>query len=199
MRFHHDLRERPTGGGRYSSVTQPSLAVLTFLMYLYSVPRVAFSGGALQDPLSLGEFCFAEIDVQSIGFGIDRHRVAILQQSKRAAVLCFGSDVANDEPVAAAAETAVGQHGHIAAESGAHDGTGRCQHLRHAGSTFGSFVANHDDVPFLNFLFLQRVKHVFFAVEAACRTGELQPFFASDLGDRTVRGERAAQDANVTA
>ena len=32
----------------YSSVTQPWLAVLTFLMYLYSVPRVAFSGGATQ-------------------------------------------------------------------------------------------------------------------------------------------------------
>ena len=36
------------GRPRYSSVTQPSDADLTFLMYLYSVPRVAFSGGATQ-------------------------------------------------------------------------------------------------------------------------------------------------------
>ena len=122
-----------------------------------------------------------------------------LHQGDGAAVLGFGRDVADDEAVRAAGEAAVGDEGDVVAQAGADDGAGGREHLGHAGAALGAFVADDDDVAFLDLLLLQAVEHVFFAVVAAGGAGEFEAFFAGDFGDGAVGAEVAAHDADVAA
>ena len=93
---------------------------------------------------------------------------------------------------------AVGQQRHVVAQAGTHDGGGRRQHFRHAGSAFGTFVANDDDVAFVDLLLFQGREHLFFGIEHVGGSGKHESLFAGDLGDRTFGREVASQDLDVT-
>ena len=72
--------------------------------------------------------------------GVDGDRVAVLDDGERAADEGFGRDVADDEAVAAAGETAVGDERDVLAEALAHDGAGGPEHLAHAGAALRAFA-----------------------------------------------------------
>src|SRR6056297_1980816 len=66
------------------------------------------------------QFRRGHVDVQGIRFGIDRHDVTVGKQTDRSAVLRFRRNVTDDEPVAATAKPPVGDHCHVAAQTGTH-------------------------------------------------------------------------------
>ena len=158
---------------------------------------MALNGGAFQALRRLASSASVTSTVMRFCLGVERDLVAVLHQGDRAADLGFGRDVADDEAVAAAGEAAVGDEGDVGAEAGAHDGAGGGEHLGHAGAALRAFVADDDDVALVDFLLLEGVEHVLFAVEAVGRAGEDEAFLAGDLGDGAVGAEVAAHDADV--
>ena len=69
-----------------------------------------------------------------------------MEQGNGTAHGCFGCHVAHHGAVGCSGEPAVGDEGHIVAQSLAHDGGGDGQHLLHARSALGAFVTDDDDV-----------------------------------------------------
>ena len=125
-------------------MTQPSDAGFTFLMYLKSVPRVAFSGGGVKRCAAPRQLGRVHRQVHHVLLGVDGDDVAVAHQRDGSAVLRLGRHVADDEAVGAAGEAAVGEERHVLAEARAHDDGGGRQHLRHAGPALRALVADHD-------------------------------------------------------
>ena len=73
-------------------------------------PRLQFFGGHFHGQFPL--------------HGINDNRVAVLHQTDNSAEIRFRRHVAHDETMAAAAEPAVGDEGHVFAQTFAHDGRG---------------------------------------------------------------------------
>ena len=65
-------------------------------------------------------------------------------QGDGTALLGLGRHMADHESVRAAAEAAIRDEGAVIAQTGAHDGTGGGEHLRHAGATLGALVPDHN-------------------------------------------------------
>ena len=112
-------------------------------------PGVAWLGSAFhalrREAISLG--------VMSIQFefpflGVDGDGIAVLDEGDGTADISFGRDVADDEAVAAAAETAIGDERHVFAKAFAHDGGGGREHFPHAGTAARPFITDDDDVAF---------------------------------------------------
>jgi len=146
---------------------------------------------------ALREFGVGEVDLDRVGFGVDRDLVAVLHERDRAAELSFGGHMADDEACRAAGEAAVGDQRDVLGEPGAHDRAGRREHLGHAGPALRAFEADDHHVALLDLLLLHGVEHVFFRVEAVGGAGELEAFFAGDLGHRAVGAEVAAHDTDM--
>ena len=145
-----------------------------------------------------GEFGRWEIYVDFIAFGIDGDGIAIFKECKGAADLGFGGDVSDDESVGATAEATVCEESDVGTESGAHDGGGGCEHFGHSGAALRPFVANDDDVAFLDASLFESGEHEFFGVEAAGGSGEDESFLAGDFGNGAFGADIAAHDANVS-
>ena len=74
--------------------------------------------------------------------------VAVLHHGQRATIVGFWRDVPDHKSVCAAG-LYVGNKRHVVAEAGTHDGARGTKHLSHARAALGSFVTDHDHIPFL--------------------------------------------------
>ena len=144
------------------------------------------------------DFGFGDFEVEGSVLGVDGNGVSVLDNGKGAAFVRFGGDVADNEAVAAAGESAVGDEGDVVAESFAHDGGGGRQHFSHAGASFGAFVADDEDVAFLDFVVEDGLEGGFFGVEGFGSAAEMEAFFAADFGDGAGFGEIAVEDDEVS-
>jgi hypothetical protein len=124
---------------------------------------------------------------------VDGDAVAVADQTDRPADGRFRRDVAGDEAVAGAREAAVGDQGDVV-DAAALQGGGDLQHLAHAGTALGAFVADDDDIAFADRAVLDGVEGVFLAVEDAGRALEPVGLVAGQLDDRAVRGDVAVDD-----
>ena len=97
----------------------------------------------------------------------------------------------------AAGETSVGDEGDSLAEALTHDGAGGSEHLAHARSALGAFVADDDDVAVFDLAVEDTAKRGFFGFVDDGLAGEGVAFLAGDLGDGAFGGEVTAQDAQV--
>eukprot|EP00982_Pelagococcus_subviridis_P017416 31537-Pelagococcus_subviridis.AAC.2 len=147
----------------------------------------------LSRPLLLPRLPLRVVDVERVHrplLRVDLDDVAVLDQADRAAGLRLRADVADDEPVRAAAEAAVGDERAVLPEAGAHDRGRRGQHLGHPGSAFRAFVSNHDHGAFERVRVLgERVEHLFFGVVHLREAFEVEAFFAGDLRHGAVGGD----------
>src|SRR6478609_878949 len=107
--------------------------------------------------LTFSELGVGQLYVKSPDVGVDLDDVTILQQGDRAAHALTGQR--------------------------------RCggEHFPHAGTAARSLIADHDHLALLVGLLLDRLEGVFFAIEAAGRTGKFQLRHARDLHDRALR------------
>ena len=144
------------------------------------------------------DFGFGDFEGEGSFVGVDGNGVSVLDNGKGAAFGGFGGDVANNEAVAAAGESAVGDEGDMVAKPFAHDGGGGRQHFSHAGSAFGAFVADDEDVAFLDFVVEDGLEGGFFGVEGFSSAAEVEAFFAADFGDGAGFGEIAVKDDEVS-
>src|SRR3989338_5384738 len=78
--------------------------------------------------------------------GINRDRVAVLDDRQRPAHIRLGCDMPDYKPVASAGKSSVGDQSHLFAQALAHHGGGRGKHLAHAGSALGSFKTDDDHI-----------------------------------------------------
>ncbi len=129
--------------------------------------------------------------------GVDGDLVAVLDDGDGAADEGFGGDVADDEPMAAAAEASVGDEGDVFAEALAHDGAGGGKHLAHTGAAFRAFHAHDDDVAFLDLVVKDRLQRGFFGLEDNGFAFEFEAFLAADLADGAFGAEVAFEDDEV--
>ena len=141
------------------------------------------------------QFRGVEFDVEGTGGDVDFDGIAVLNQADGPARGGFRADVADAVAARAAREPAVGDQADLAAQAHAHDGRRGREHLLHAGTALGAFIANHHHMPFLD-LAVEDARHrVFFAVEADGGAGVLEDVgrHARRLDDRAVRGDVAEQ------
>ena len=90
-------------------------------------------------------------DVNAAVGKIDADAVAVLEQADGAAFRRFRRDVADAGPGGAAAETAIGDEGHLVAQSHADDVAGGREHFLHARPAARPFVADDHHVARLDF------------------------------------------------
>ena len=117
-----------------------------------------------------------------------------LDEGDRAAGRRLGRHVADHEAVRRAAEAAVGDEGHRAAEPLPDEGGGHAEHLGHAGGALRPLVADDDDVAGLDPLRLHRLERRGLAVEDAGRARVREPLVPDQLRHAPLGGERAAED-----
>src|SRR6478609_6118979 len=146
--------------------------------------------------LTFSELGVGQLYVKSPDVGVDLDDVTILQQGDRPAHGRFRPDMADAEPAGGAGEPAVGDQGDLAAHPLPGQRRRGREHLPHPGTAARPLVADHDDLAFLVGPLLDRLKRVFFPIEAAGRTSKFQLRHARDLHDRTLRSEITLQPDN---
>src|SRR5262245_48168360 len=99
-----------------------------------------------------------------------------------------------DKPVAAAGKAAVGDQCDFISESLSHDCTRRAEHLAHTRRTFGTFVADNNDIAGDDSAIQNRLQRGLLRVEHARAARERQAFFSSDFRHRAFRREIAVED-----
>ena len=124
-------------------------------------------GAALEGFAAAGEFAGGDFEIELMGEGVDGDGVAIFHEGERAAEVGLGRDVADDEAARAAGEATVGDERDVVAEAAAHDGAGGGEHFAHAGSAFGPFVADDDDVTLFDFVGEDGLERGFLGIEDA--------------------------------
>ena len=95
-----------------------------------------------------------------------------MDQSERAAFGSFGRDVSDGKPRGPAGEAAIGDERANLAQPLRLQIAGRIQHLLHAGSAFGAFIADEDHVAGDDFVAKNGIDRCILALEDARRTGE---------------------------
>ena len=150
--------------------------------------------GLLPRLASGGQFLRRNGQRQLPFLGVNADGVAILHERNRPAHISLRRDVSDHEAVAAAAEPSVGDERHVFAEALAHDGGSRRKHFPHAGSALRPFVANDDDVAFLDRAVENGFHRLLLGFKHDGLAFEVQPFLAGNFCDRAVAGEVAAQD-----
>ena len=75
-----------------------------------------------------------------------RPGVNVERRPSTSQVLVAWTDMADNETVCAAGETAIGDQRDFLAKTLAHNGGGGRQHFTHAGAAFGTLIADHDHV-----------------------------------------------------
>ena len=131
--------------------------------------------------------------------GVDDDAVAIADERDRPAVLRFRRDVADDEPVRAAGEPAVGEQRHVGAQPGAHDRRRRRQHLRHPRSALWSFVPDHDDVALADLALLEPREHRLFGVVDLGGPSNRSPSFPVIFATEPSGARLPVEDPDVPA
>ncbi len=153
----------------YSSVTHPSDALFTFLMYLYSVPRVALKGGrfhaAWRVCISAGVMSRSIVPCSESIFTWSPLRATAMGPPSMASGVTWPMM----KPWRAAGEAAVGDEGDVVEQAVAGEGAGGGEHFGHAGAAFGAFVADDDDIAFDDLTGFEAAEHVFFGVEDVWR------------------------------
>src|SRR5690606_4688226 len=142
---------------------------------------------------AFGQYLLRHVEVDRAGFGIDADGVAILDQRDRATFGGFRADMADAEAARGAREAAIGDQRDLLAHAEAIERGGGREHFAHARAALGPFVADDDDFAGLDVASLDRGEGVFLAIEAARRPFELKARHASNLHDRAIRREAAAQ------
>ena len=77
----------------------PFARALYVLDVLIERAASGFVGRILVGGFAAGEFVGRDVHVNPVGFGVDRNRVAILDQPDRFATLRFGGDMSHDKAV----------------------------------------------------------------------------------------------------
>jgi len=150
--------------------------------------------GLLPRLASGGQFLRRNGQRQLPFLGVNADGVAILHERNRPAHISLRRDVSDHEAVAAAAEPSVGDERHVFAEALAHDGGSRRKHFPHAGSALRPFVANDDDVAFLDRAVEDGFHRLLLGFKHDGLALEVQSFLAGNLRDRALAGEVATQD-----
>src|SRR5690606_10828142 len=161
---------------------------------LVKSPAGELVGRLLPMLLAGRQFGVREGDVDFVRLGVNRDRVAVLQQCDRAANLGFRGYMANEETVRAAGEPSVRHEGDLVPQAGSHEGGRRREHLGHAGAALRAFITDDDHLAPLDLPLLQTAQHLFFAVVAERGTGERQPLLAGNFGDRSGGRDIASHD-----
>src|SRR5438132_6764265 len=103
------------------------------------------------------EFRVAHVELDEQLVGIDRDRIAFLDQSDVSADVRLGSHVTHDHAPGATGETPIGYETHRLAQPLPDQRRGRSEHFLHAGTPFGPFIAADDHVARLHLLGYDRL------------------------------------------
>ncbi len=162
-------------------VTAPSEAELTSVTYLAKTPDLIAGRGSGPEVNATGHLGGIDLEVHHAAIDIDVDDIAFVDRGDGAAVEGFGRDVGHHEAVRGAAEAAVGDEGDFLGESGADNGAGDAQHLAHAGSAAGPFIADHNHVASLDAAFGDGGHGVFLAIEDARGTTMVRALWPESL------------------
>ena len=143
---------------------------------------------------ALAQCGVADLDFQNALIDVDVNGVAFVYGGDRSAQRGFGRDVAHHQAASGAAEAAVGQQRYRSAQAFADNRRSHAQHLAHAGTALGPFVADDHHVAGLDALSGDRGHGIFFGFENARRAAMAQAFVPADLGDAAFGREIAAQN-----
>ena len=105
--------------------------------------------------------------------------------------------MADDETVAAARETPVGDQRNVLAHALAHDRAGRAQHFSHAGPANRSFMADHDNIPLDDGTVQDGRERRLLRLEHARVPGKAQPFLARNFRHCAGRRQVAVKHDQV--
>ena len=99
------------------------------------------------------------------------------------------------EAVCCAAEAAVREKGDGIAKSCADQSRGNGEHFPHAGTAFGTLVANDNDVAGFDFALVNFGEGRFFAIEDSGGSAEIHGVVSRNFYDATFGGEIAFQNS----
>ena len=119
---------------------------------------------------ALGNFLFAELGSERSRGDVDGDDVAIFQQADEATLSRLRGDVTDAGSVGRAGKAAIGNESDGVAEAFAHDVAGGCEHLLHAGTALGTFIANDHHIAGLHFVGKDAGTSLFLALENNRRT-----------------------------
>ena len=154
------------------SVTAPALAGLDELdVFAQRAAGVGWWFG-LPGGEAVLELFGGDFDVELEVVEVDFDGVAVLDGGDGAADCGFGAYVSDDGAVGAAGEASVGDEVDLLAEALSDECAGDGEHLSHAGSAFGAFVADDDDVASFDLSPLERGRDLLFLVEHLGWAGE---------------------------
>ena len=143
---------------------------------------------------ALLEGCGIDLDLELAGGDVDVDDVALMDGGDGPAERGFGRDMTDHETAGCAAESSIGDECDAAAETLADDSRGNPEHLPHAGTALGTFIANYHHVSAANCLCGDGVHGFLFTFKDARRTGMAEALVAADFGDAALRSDVAAQD-----
>ena len=127
-------------------MTAPSEADETRAAYLAITPVAKRGSGSRHSASRASSSSSGRSTLKGPVLDVEGDGVAVSQGCYGAAVGGLGGDVAGHEAAGRAGEAAVREQGDGLAEALADEGRGDAEHLAHAGSALGAFVADHDHV-----------------------------------------------------
>ena len=181
-------------GPRLGSVTAPSDADETRAAYLAITPVAKRGSGSRQSARRASSSSSGRSTLRVLLLDVEGDGVAVRQGRYGAAVGGFGGDVAGHQAACGAGEAAVREEGDGLAQALADEGRGDAEHLAHAGSALGAFVADDDHVVFGDASGLHGAHGVFFGVEDAGRARVQEAGVAGDLDHAALGSEVALED-----
>ena len=122
----------------------PCEALETTRAYFFSTPVRSGLGGGVYAATRAAISSSLSATSMPAGVDVERDRVAVAHDRKRAAVRRLRCDMPDHQPVRRTREAAVGDQCDVLAEPLADDRGGHMQHLAHARAPGRPLVANHD-------------------------------------------------------
>src|SRR5207248_3052066 len=135
---------------------------------------------------AVGQFRFADIEVNRAGLCVNRDPISIMNQRDWAASHRFGSDMADHQSAGRSAETSIGNHRAVVSVTLPNERRGGRKHLAHSRPAARSLIADHHDIAFFNYGRLDRVKRIFLAVENPRWPAVLEFFHPGNLDHAAV-------------
>ena len=142
-----------------------------------------------------GEVC---VYINGAGFNIDGDCVAVADMGNRAAVGRFGRNMADNETIRRARETAVCNERNMIGEVLSDKRRRYAEHFAHAGTARRAFIADDNNVAFFNAVILHDLETSFFALENTRCAFKEERAVACEFYDAAFGGEVAVKNA-VTA
>ncbi len=106
--------------------------------------------------------------------------------------------MAHHKAVGATRKAAVGNQGHLFAQTSPHNRAGRLEHLRHPRPPLGPFVADHHHMARLHFAAADGIIGLKFTVKHNCLPLKKLTFLARNLGHAAPLSQVAVEDLQVT-